>query len=64
LANNNSSNPPNISGIPQLDAYLVTRLTPEEQEQMRQTYVDGDPEGSQAIVNKANIRNGNKNKNQ
>jgi hypothetical protein len=52
--------PPNISGIPQLDAYLATRLTDEEQEQMRQTYVDGDPEGSQAIVNKANIRNENK----
>jgi hypothetical protein len=51
------NDPPNISGIPQLDAYLATRLTPEEQEQMRQTYVDGDPEGSQAIVNKANIRN-------
>jgi hypothetical protein len=54
------NDPPNISGIPQLDAYLATRLTPEEQEQMRQTYVDGDPEGSQAIVNKANIRNENK----
>lgn len=49
--------PPNISGIPQLDAYLATRLTPEEQEQMAQTYRDGDPEGSQAIINKANIRN-------
>ncbi|MBS2549645.1 hypothetical protein KGQ19_22535 [Catenulispora sp. NL8] len=53
--------PEPISGIPQLDAYLRTRLTADEQEQMRQTYVDGDPEGSQAIVNKANIRNENKN---
>jgi hypothetical protein len=54
--------PPNISGVPQLDAYLATRLTPAEQAQMAQTYKDGDPEGSQAIVNKANIRNENKNK--
>jgi hypothetical protein len=59
-----TNDPPNISGVPQLDAYLATRLTADEQEQMRQTYVDGDPEGSQAIVNKANIRNENKNKNQ
>ncbi|WP_194907541.1 hypothetical protein [Catenulispora rubra] len=51
-----------ISGVPQLDAYLETRLTAEEQEQMRQTYQNGDPEGSQAIVNKANIRNENKKK--
>lgn len=52
-----SDPPSNISGIPQLDAYLATRLTAEEQEQMAQTYRDGDPEGSQAIINKANIRN-------
>jgi hypothetical protein len=52
--------PPVISGVPQLDAYLATRLTRDEQEQMRQTYEDGDPEGSQAIINKANIRNENK----
>ena len=51
-----------ISGVPQLDAYLETRLTAEEQEQMRQTYQNGDPEGSLAIVNKANIRNENKKK--
>jgi hypothetical protein len=57
---NNSNNPPNISGVPQLDAYLATRLTAKEQEEMRQTYTDGDPEGSQAIINKANIRNENK----
>jgi hypothetical protein len=57
---NNSNNPPNISGVPQLDAYLATRLTPDEQEEMRQTYAAGDPEGSQAIINKANIRNENK----
>lgn len=49
-----------INGVPQLDAYLYTRLTAEEQQQMRQSYADGDPEGSQAIVNKANIRNENK----
>lgn len=49
-----------ISGIPQLDAYLGTRLTAEEQQQMRQSYADGDPEASLAIVNKANIRNENK----
>ncbi|NUR00396.1 MAG: hypothetical protein HOY79_28860 [Streptomyces sp.] len=55
-----SETPKPISGVPQLDAYLHTRLTADEQEQMRQTYADGDPEGSQAIVNKANIRNENK----
>lgn len=54
--------PPNISGVPQLDAYLATRLSPEEQEQMAQTFRDGDPEGSMAIINKANIRNENKKK--
>ena len=53
--------PKPISGYGPLDAYLRTRLTADEQEQMRQTYVDGDPDGSQAIVNKANIRNENKN---
>lgn len=53
--------PKPISGYGPLDDYLRTRLTDEDQEQMRQTYVDGDPEGSQAIVNKANIRNENKN---
>jgi hypothetical protein len=55
-----TNDPPNISGVPQLDAYLATRLTSEEQAQMRQTYADGDREGSLAIVNKANTRNENK----
>jgi hypothetical protein len=51
-----------ISGIPQLDAYLRTRLTDDQQEAVRQTYADGDPEGTQAVVNQAMIKNDRDNK--
>jgi hypothetical protein len=57
-----SERPDPGTGVPQLDAYLKTRLTDSELRQMAQSFKDGDPEGSQAIVNKANIRNENKNK--
>ncbi|MBS2531868.1 hypothetical protein KGQ20_03690 [Catenulispora sp. NF23] len=53
-----------ISGIPQLDAYLHTRLTDEQKEAVRQTYADGDPEGTQAVVNQALIKNDRDNKTQ
>lgn len=46
-----------ISGIPQLDAYLRTRLTDDQQDAVRKTYADGDPEGTQAVVNQAMIKN-------
>jgi hypothetical protein len=51
-----------ISGIPQLDAYLHTRLTDEQKEATRQTYRDGNPEGSVAVVNQALIKNDRDNK--
>jgi hypothetical protein len=45
--------PDGPSGNPQLDAYLVTRLTTEQQEAVRQSYDDGDPAATEAIVMKA-----------
>lgn len=41
------------SGYQQLDDYLVTQLTDDEQEALRQSYEDGDPAASEAIVLKA-----------
>ena len=41
------------SGYPPLDDYLATLLTPEQQEAVRQTYEDGDPAATEAIVKKA-----------
>jgi hypothetical protein len=51
-----------ISGIPQLDTYLHGRLTDDQKAALRQTYADGDPEGSAAIVNQAQIKNDRDNK--
>lgn len=51
-----------ISGIPQLDDYLHTRLTDDQKQALRQTYADGDPEGSVAVVNQAMIKNDRDNK--
>jgi hypothetical protein len=59
MTGNPPPDPDNPSGVPQLDSYLRTRMTRDEREQLAQTYQDGDPEGGQALVNQANIRNGN-----
>lgn len=59
MTKNSLPDPDNPSGVPQLDSYLRTRMTREEREQLAQTYQDGDPEGGQALVSQANIRNGN-----
>jgi hypothetical protein len=57
-----SERPDPGTGVPELDAYLKTRLTDNELRDVAQTFKDGDPEGSQAIINKANTRNDNLNK--
>lgn len=41
------------SGDPQLDDYLTDRLTAAELEALRQSYENGDPAASEAIVMKA-----------
>ena len=40
-------------GSPPLDDYVATRLTPEQQEELRRSYEDGDPAATEAIVKKA-----------
>jgi hypothetical protein len=51
-----------ISGYKPLDDYLQGRLTDEQKAAARQTYADGDPEGTQAVVNQALIKNDRDNK--
>jgi hypothetical protein len=53
MANNTPPASGGPSGYPPLDDYLATLLTPEQQKAVRQTYDDGDPAETEAIVKKA-----------